>query len=154
MKKAQQLREHLALHVPALKSDPEALHVFIEKGALACRLGSLSFEYRYDLNLIITDYAEHADTVMVPLLAWIAVNEPNLMQNPGTLEEVLRFEAEIIDHDKADLSITLPIRERVVVSKTLSGYNAQHFPEPPLPDLGGTPGWELFLNGDPVAPGP
>lgn len=154
MKKAQELRAHLADHVPALKKDPDSLHIFIEKGTLACRPVGLSFEYRYDLVIGITDYAEHADTLMIPLLVWIAANEPHLMQHPDTLERVLQFEAEIIDHEKADITITLPVRERVIVTATVSGYSAAHLAEPPLPDLGGPVGWDIFLNGVPLAEAP
>lgn len=149
MKKPADLRAHLEACVPCLKKHPENLHVFVEKGNIVSRIGGgLSFEYRYTLNLIITDFADHADTLNIPLLAWVAVNQPEILQNPDKQENAIRFEAEIIDHDKADLSIMIDLTERVIVVKNENGsYTATHPDEPPLPDLGGPVGWQLFVNG-------
>jgi hypothetical protein len=151
MKKAEGLRAHLVAKVPHLKKEPQNLLVFIERGAIGCRLGGgLSFDYRYDINLVVLDFAAHADTLMIPLLAWIAVNEPALMQSPDTLEQVIKFEAEITDNDRADLSLTIPVRERVIVTPTEAGHLATHLGEPVLDDLGGASPWQIFLNGDPI----
>ncbi|WP_043944206.1 phage tail protein, partial [Ralstonia solanacearum] len=32
---------------------------------------SLSFEYQYTLTLIVTDYPDSSDTIVVPVLAWL-----------------------------------------------------------------------------------
>ncbi|MFY9328497.1 MAG: phage tail protein [Georgfuchsia sp.] len=149
MKKAELLRAHLVASVPHLKKEPANLHVFIEKGAIGCRLGGgLSFDYRYEINLAVLDFTDHADTLMIPLLAWIAVNEPALMQSPDTLEQVLRFEAEILDNEKADISITVPVSERVIVTQDPATkiYTATHADEPPLDDITGPNPWQLYLN--------
>lgn len=152
VKKAERLRAHLTSAVPYLKNEPDKLHVFIEKGAIACRLCGLSFEYRYEITLAVLDFTDHADTLMIPLLAWIATNEPALMQSPDTLEQVLRFEAEIIDHERADISITVPVRERVIVAQDheTAIYTATHLEEPPLEAAGINP-WRLYINGIEVA---
>lgn len=155
MKKAESLRAHLVAKVPYLKKEPGNLLVFIERGAIGCRLGGgLSFDYRYDINLVVLDFSAHADTLIVPLLAWLAVNEPALMQAPDTLEQVIKFEAEITDNDRADISLTIPVRERVIVTATATGHLATHLDEPPLDDLGGASAWQMFLNGDLVITGP
>jgi len=152
VKKAEELRAHLVAHVPYLRKEPQNLLVFIERGAIGCRLGGgLSFDYRYDINLVVLDFAAHADTLMVPLLSWISVNEPALMQDPGTLEKVICFEAEIIDNDRADLSLTIQVSERVIVTPNGTGYLATHAGEPPLDDLTGPSSWELILNAEPIA---
>lgn len=154
MKKAEELRAHLTAHVPYLKKEPQNLLVFIERGGVGCRLGGgLSFDYRYDINLVVLDFSAHADTLIVPLLAWIAVNEPSLMQAPGTLEQVVRFEAEIIDNDRADISLTIPVSERVIVTPDGTGYVATHAGEPALEDLVGTNPWQIFLNDVLIVPG-
>ncbi len=154
MKKAEALRAHLVQHVPHLRKEPQNLLVFIERGGIGCRLGGgLSFDYRYEINLVVLDFAAHADTLIVPLLAWVAVNEPALMQAPGTLEQVVRFEAEIIDNDRADLSLTIPVSERVIVTPDGTGYLATHADEPPIDELLGASPWQLFLNNVLVVPG-
>jgi hypothetical protein len=148
MKKAADLRAHLTECVPFVAADPTKLLMFIERGTCASRLGGgLSFEYRYDINLVLLDYPHHADTLMIPLLAWIAVNQPSLLQHPDKIGEAIRFEAELIDNDTADISITLALVEAVVVVEQGGEYQATHSPEPPLLDLGGAPGWELYVKG-------
>lgn len=153
MKKPLDLRAHLADAVPCLKANPDKLQVFIERGAIAARLGGgMSFEYRYDLVLIFTDFSDHADTLIVPLIAWIAANQPDLMQHPDRIPETIKFEAELIDHDKVDLQLTLSLTEAVVVTVAGSGYTATHVAPPALDDLTGPTGWTLYGGGVAVAP--
>lgn len=148
MKKPEDLRGHLEASVPCLKRNPENLHVFIEKGNVVSRLGgSMSFMYRYELNLIITDFTDHADTLFIPLLAWIAINQPEIMQNPEKQESDISFQAEIIDHDKSDISITIKLTESVIVTQKGNAYEANHIAEPALLDLGGPINWTMYVNG-------
>ncbi|MBI5917788.1 MAG: phage tail protein [Nitrosomonadales bacterium] len=152
MKKPADLRKHLEASVPCLRKHPENLHVFVERGNVVSVIGGLSFEYRYSVNLVITDFTDHADTLIIPLLSWIAVNQPDNLQHPDKQEQAIRIEAEIIDHDTVDLSITLDLTERVIVTANPDGsYTATHPEEPALPDLGGPVGWELLINGTPLA---
>lgn len=153
MKKPADLRAHLAETVPSLQAHPDKLHIFIERGAIAARLGGgMSFEYRYDLVLIVTDFSDHADTLMIPLLAWISVNQPDLMQHPERINEAIKFEAELIDHDKVDLQLTIALTEAVVVVATDGGYTATHIAPPALDDLTGPTGWTMYGGGVEVAP--
>lgn len=153
MQKPAALREHITSRVPCLNKDPDKLHVFVDKGNVASRFGGgLSFEYRYTVNLIITDFADHPDTLIVPLLAWIAVNQPDLLLNAEKWERVIRIEAEILDRDIVDLSIEVDLTERVIVTANPDGsYSADHPGEPAMPDLGGPTGWEILVNGTPLA---
>jgi hypothetical protein len=143
VKKAAELRAHLVERVTHLKKDPDRLIVLVKSGRIAARPGSLSFEYRYDLTLVFIDYAAHADTLIVPLLDWLSRNQPDLLQNAATFDQLIRFEAEIIDHEKSDVEITLPLTERVVVTEVDGQHVATHCDEPPLPDLSGPTGWTL-----------
>lgn len=153
MKKPADLRAHLTAGVPSLAADPDKLQIFIERGAIASRLGGgMSFEYRYDLVLLVTDYADHADSLMIPLLAWISVNQPDLMQHPDRIEQAIKFEAELIDNDKVDLQLTVALTESVVVTATAGGYTATHIAPPALDDLTGPTGWELYVAGVKVEP--
>lgn len=152
MKKPADLRSHLSECIPELKKHPENLHVFVENGNIVSRIGGgLSFEYRYVLNLVFTDFTARIDTMTIPLLAWIAVNQPDILQNPDKQDKSIRMEAEIIDHDTVDLSVSIDLTERVIVTKNPDGsYTANHPDEPPIPDMGGPIGWSLFGNSIPV----
>lgn len=126
MKKPNQLREYLLQCIPAIKSNPEQLQIFIDAGNLQARLQeNLHFEYQYTLDIIITDCAIHADNVMVPLLAWVKHAQPELA------DDAIRFEADIIDKDKVDLNIKIPLTERVLVTPNAEGnYTTDHPDEP------------------------
>ena len=144
MKKPADLRAHLTAAVPVLAKHPDKLHVFIEKGAIATKPGaSMSFEYRYTLQLVVTDYSEPADTLIVPLLAWLSINQPDLIADPDKRAKTIGFEAELIDHDQADIALTLELSERVIVTEVEGGYSCAHLDEPPLPDLGGPTVWAI-----------
>lgn len=155
MKKATDLRAHLTAWVPDLKANPDKLHVFIEKGAVATKLGkSLGYQYAYTLQLVITDFAETPDVIIVPLLAWLLANQPDLLQDTVRRDRAIAFEAEIIDHDKIDIAFTLDLTERVLVAAVPTGYECTHLGEPPLPDLSGPLNWQIYLKGVQIAPEP
>lgn len=61
---------------------------------MAAGTGSLSFEYRYKLNVIITDYIGDPDAIMVPLLAWITVHQHELLGNPDMRKTGIGFEVD------------------------------------------------------------
>ena len=83
MLKPGSLRAHLTAALPELARDPEKLVVLARAGRTICTgTASLSFEYAYTLQVIVLDYAGHADAVVVPLLAWVARNQPELLDNP------------------------------------------------------------------------
>ena len=78
MNKPGQVRDLLTKAVPELNRNPESLHIFVENGNInATGAGlNLSFEYQFELLILITDYAGHADSLIVPLLAWCRDNQP------------------------------------------------------------------------------
>ena len=76
MNKPNSLREHLLAKVPGLAQNPDRLLIFIDEGTLRCTsAASLSWEYGYTLQVILTDFAAHPDTVMLPLLGWLTVHQ-------------------------------------------------------------------------------
>ncbi|CAD0322577.1 phage tail protein [Xanthomonas hortorum] len=131
MIKPASLRAHLVAALPDLARDADRLLVFIDAGSLVSTFQpGLSFEYQYTLNLILTDYAGHPDSVMLPLLEWVQVNQSELLSNPARRGDIA-FEADILANDAVDLSIKLPLTERVVVTaKDGGGYDMTHAPEP------------------------
>ena len=149
MIKPQSLREHLTAALPELARDPDRLLVFIKDGTLAATFAKpLSFEYRYTLSLIVTDFAGHPDAVMVPLLAWIARQQPDLLANPERRSGIA-FEAELLANDKVDLEIKLPLTESVGVHpRAGGGYDVEHYSEPELEAPFPAGRWDVYLKGD------
>lgn len=152
MKKLIDLRAYLINAVPSLKKDPDRLEVYIEKGSIACGYGSLSFQYVYEARILVKDFTDHADTLIVPLLAWIAQHQPNLLLDTDKHDHAINFEAEILDHEKTDVALTIELSERVIVREKDGRTTATHCDEPPLPDLGGPSPWALHVHGVEIVP--
>ena len=139
MKKPQLLRDHITRACPDLATNPEKLTVFIEGGNIVhTGTPALSFEYRYTLNVVITDWAGSTDTLVVPVIAWLKRHQPDLFDNPERRAKGFRFMAEIIDHENVDVSIELDLTETVAVKgETIDGVNrltTRHIGEPLLAD--------------------
>lgn len=132
MNKPDNLRAHLLTAVPELRHNPDRLLIFIDNGKVRCTAaGGLSFEYAYDLQIILTDFAGHPDSVMLPLLGWLRVNQSELLTNLDKSADGIKFEADIIDRSKVDMSLSLPLTERVIVKKQDDGtFTVKHAGEP------------------------
>ncbi|MDF3935355.1 phage tail protein [Pseudomonas citronellolis] len=132
MYKPDSLRAALLASVPQLRHDPERLLIFIDEGTVRCTAAaSLSFEYGYTLQVILTDFPGSPDAVMLPLLGWLREHQSELLTNLDKSAEGIKFDAEIIDKSKVDLAVTLPLTERVVVKRLDDGtYSVTHAPEP------------------------
>lgn len=135
MNKPESLRAHLIAAVPDLAQNPDRLMIFIDNGKIRSTAAfGLSFEYIYTLNLILTDYAGHPDTVAIPLLAWVLVNQRDLMENFERSKDAIVFEADVLDNSKVDLSIKLPLTERVIVKRQDDGKLMVSHPAEPVVD--------------------
>lgn len=134
MYKPKSLRAHLTSAVVDLAQNPDKLLVFADEGnTVATGTASLSFEYRYKLNVIITDYRSDPDAVMVALLAWVAEHQIDLLNHPELRKTGIGFEVDFNNHETIDLSIKLAVTERVVVKRAgTSGAEARHPAEPQL----------------------
>ncbi|WP_267382245.1 MULTISPECIES: phage tail protein [unclassified Sphingomonas] len=133
MKKPDALRKYLLAAVAALASKPENLSLFVDKGRIGARAGSLSYEHRYTLNVVVQDYAGDIDKLFVPLLAWISDNQPELLQQDK--QEPFSFEADLLDGELVDVSIDIELTERVLVERTADGTRVTALGEPNLSDV-------------------
>lgn len=134
MNKPDSLRAALTAAIPEFARNPDRLHVFIEHGSIATTAAnSLSFEYAYTLDVVVTDYAGHADHLIVPVIAWLKVNQPEMMLNRELCRDGFRFQAELLDNGKSDVEILLKLTERVGVFEKPEGYEIRHFAEPSIP---------------------
>jgi hypothetical protein len=131
--KPRSLRAALTEALPEFARDPDRLSLFIEHGSIAVTASqSLSFEYAYTLNIVLTDYARHSDDLMVPIIAWLKVNQPELLLNRDLCRDGFKFQAELIDNEKSDVEILLKLTERVAVVERPGGYEINHLDEPPI----------------------
>ncbi|WP_054895522.1 MULTISPECIES: phage tail protein [unclassified Pseudomonas] len=153
MNKPDSLREHLLAAVPGLARNPERLLMFIDSGKVRCTAAaSLSFEYAYSLQIILTDFAGHPDSVMLPILGWLRINQSELLVNLDKSADGLTFEADLLDRSKVDLSLTLPLTERVVVKRMDGGgFDVTHPGEPQYEPYEGLGEMILYAGGEPLA---
>lgn len=138
MRKAIELREYLSRHNCFLSENPDRLHVFVDQGNIHCTgTRSLSHEYRFTLTIVVTNYAGTPDAIMLPLLAWLRIKQPDILANKDRRENAISFDVELLDHDSADLEIKIPLTERVIVRDAPDGKGmiAIHADEPSEPDM-------------------
>lgn len=162
MLKPGSLRKHLTAALPELARDPEKLVVMAGSGRAICTgTGTLSFEYAYTLQIIVLDYAGHADAVIVPLIAWVSRNQPELLDNEQKRANAIRFDVEYLTDQTIDLSIEIDLTERVLVRPregTPGGLNVIHVGEPLHPAHTALTGnveqhehWSLWLRDELLA---
>lgn len=154
MLKPKQLREALTASVPLLQRNPDSLNMFIDGGRIASTLASsLSFEYQYQLNIVITDYADDIDLIIVPVLAWLRENQPDIMATEEKRRTGFTFKADVISDSLCDVSIDLQLTERVLVKQENGALHVTHLPEPPLPENVERP-LQLYVHGELVSEWP
>ncbi|WP_313118527.1 phage tail protein [Pantoea septica] len=147
MLKPQQLRRAMTDSVPELQRNSDALNVFIDSGRIVSTLASsLSFEYQYRLNMVITDYADNIDLLIVPLLEWLRTNEPDIMATEEKRRTGFTFTADVISDTTSDISIELQLSERVIVKQVDGALHVTHVGENPLPYNDAQP-LQLYADG-------
>lgn len=163
MLKLASLRNLIAQCVPDLARDPERLIVTGDNGALvATGTASLSFEYRYTAYITVLDYAGHADALMVPVLAWLKRNQPELLDNPQRRESAIRFAVNPLTAGGCDIGLEIDLTERALVKPAPSHptrLTVSHPPEPGLvgearfdgADITQAEHWELWFDGKQLA---
>jgi len=138
VKKPDALRKWLTVWMPALSADPDQLQLYVENGRIASRRSrNLSFEYRYELKILLTDYVGSPNDLVIPLLAWIEQNEVSLLGGASS-DEPFSYIAEILDGDRVDIEITIQLTEPVKATprEDGSGFDLQYAP-PPGDDFAG-----------------
>lgn len=150
MNKPESLRAHLLATVAEFKHNPDRLLIFIDNGNVRCTAAhTLSFEYSFDLQIILTEFAGHPDSVILPILAWLSVNQSELLENLDKVKNGIQFEADILDKDKVDLSITLPLTEKVIVGEDAQGNTTVNHPNEPQYVVGYLdPNWKPGAQGN------
>lgn len=151
MLKPGQLRKVLTDSVPLLQRNPESLNVFIDSGRIVSTLApSMSFEYQYRLNMVITDYTGDIDLLIVPMLEWLRVNEPDMMATEEKRRTGFTFKADVISDTTSDISIDLELSERVIVRQQDGALHVTHVGENLLPENDARP-LQLYVHGELVS---
>jgi hypothetical protein len=135
MNKVVSVRRAITDAVPELHDNPDKLLVFVDAGkVIATSEPALSFEYRYTVNAIITDFAGDADAVFVALIAWVKRHQSDLFANADERMNAISFEVDHLTQTTCDLSIKLNLTESVVVGTDAAGTQTiehvdEHVPE-------------------------
>jgi len=132
MLKPKSLAAALAGVVPDLITDPDRFRCYVERGRLVARATpALGFEYRYQLTLFLLSYEGEADAILFPLLEWMRANQPEQFLNEDLRGDAIRFEVDLLDDKRCDISIELQLTETVTVTqKEDGGYQLEHLEEP------------------------
>ncbi|EMX8465259.1 TPA: phage tail protein [Serratia marcescens] len=151
MLKPKSLRKALYDAVPKLRTNPDMLRIFIDSGVIGATLAaSLSFENRYTLNVIVEDYPDDVDLLLVPIGAWLRENQPDIMTTDEGKKKGFTYFADINNDDSYDISISLQLTERTLVKEVDRALHVSHVPEPPQPEPVARP-MELYINGELVS---
>ncbi|EJU9831504.1 phage tail protein [Escherichia coli] len=135
MNKPQSLRHALNKAVPYVRNNPDKLHLFVDNGSLvATGASSMSWEYRYTLNVVIEDFSGDQNLLMAPVLLWLRDNQPDAINNPALREKLFTFEVDILRNDVCDISLNLQLTERVLVSTDGSVSSVEAVAEPEEPE--------------------
>jgi len=135
MNKPQSLREALNSAVAYLQENPDRLHLFVDSGALvATSAASVSWEYRYTLNVIITDFTGDQNLLMAAVMYWLRINQPDALQNPAERDQLCTFEVDILGNGACDISINLKLTERVIAEEVSGVTEVRAVPEPDEPE--------------------
>jgi hypothetical protein len=81
--------------------------------------------------VLLTDFAGHPDSVFIPVLEWLRRQQPELLTNLERGKDAIAFEADILDGGKVDMSLKLPLTERVIVKRLDDGSLDISHPEEP-----------------------
>lgn len=135
MNKPQSLRSALNKSVPYVADNPDRLHLFVDSGqVVATSAPSLSWEYRYTLNVVITDFTGDQNLLMAPVLLWLRENQPDALQNSEARERLFSFEVDILANDRCDISMDLKLTERVIATVEDGKAHIEAVPEPDAPE--------------------
>ena len=152
MLKLDSLRATILAAVPRLAADPAQVIVMTGDDGRIVSTGTeaLSFEMHYTALVWVLGLAEHPDTVIVPVLAWHKLQQPELYADPGKSARAFAFHAQPLDEPQTiDLHLRLQMTERVLVrhnEATGLVTAAHHVPEPgPIGFADKPERWQLDL---------
>lgn len=131
MKKPNQLRKILEQSIPDFVKNPDRLQLYVDGGQIvATGAESFSFEYRYTLNIIVTDFSQDIASLIVPIIAYLRINQPEIFENPQRRENAFKFQVDYNNNNTADISFEIMLTERVVAKQTADEVKMHYVKEP------------------------
>ena len=151
MHKLKSLRQALIDAIPQLNANPERLQMSVGGGNIDARqASSLSFEKRYALNVKVSGFTGDSEGFFVPVLAWLRENQPDIFTLDEGRKNGYTFAVVLNDDDTMDITISVQLTERILVSQEQGALHVTYSPEPPLPDPVTRPK-ALYINGELVS---
>jgi len=151
MHKLKSLRQALIDAVPQLRANPERLQMSVGSGNIDARLAaSLSFEKQYELKANVSGFSGDSEGIFVPVLAWLRENQPDIFTLDEGRKNGYTFAIVLNDDDTMDITISVQLTERILVSQEQGALHATYSPEPPLPEPVTRPK-ALYVNGELVS---
>ncbi|KYE79934.1 phage tail protein, partial [Salmonella enterica subsp. enterica serovar Typhimurium] len=77
---------------------------------------SMSWEYRYTLNVVNEDFSGDQNLLKATVLLWLSASQPDANNNPELREKLFTFDVEILRNDVCDISLNQQLTERVLVN--------------------------------------
>lgn len=151
MMKPASLRDALLKAVPAVAANPDMLTVSVTGGTVVTTAAtSLSYEKQYPLILRLEGFKEDINTLLVPVIAWLRDNQPDIMTRGEEQKSGFSWRAESSEEGGQNLTLTLQLTERTLVTETDGALYATDLPEP-LPEPPVTRPKELYVHGELVS---
>ncbi|WP_431296766.1 phage tail protein [Rahnella sp. PAMC 25559] len=151
MLKPASLRKALSKSVPLLRDNPDMLHMFVDGGVINATLAaSLSFENRYTLDIVVTDYTGDINLLIVPVNVWLREHQPDIMTTEDGKKRGFTYVADINSDDSKDVRMSLQLTERTIVKEVDRRLNVTPLDEPPPPVPVHRP-MELYVHGELVS---
>lgn len=108
----------------------DVLYVFVDEGnVVGIGVWIFGFEYWYMLMLIVIDYLNSFDIIVVFVLVWLCINQFDVFINLDKWEDVFKFEVEILNYIMVDILIKLKLIEWVIVKVDGKGYQVEYYLE-------------------------
>ncbi|MCT8606499.1 phage tail protein [Glaesserella parasuis] len=150
MIKPDKLRDLLTKTIPYFAKNPEQLQMFYANGKIwTTGATSLSYQYHYDLEIVVEDFPEHPDLLFVPVMEFVRLQQPELMTNPNK-QDSITFEADPNNNATHDIYIKIPLTERVIVKQEGDHYQVHHAEEPQPTEWQAMERLTIFVKGEKV----
>jgi hypothetical protein len=147
MLKPASLKNAIFKSVPLLRDNPDMLHMFVDGGTINATLAtSLSFENRYTLDIVVTDYTGDLNLLIVPVNVWLREHQPDIMTTEEGKKRGFTYVADINNDDSKDVRMSLQLTERTIVKEADRRLTVTPLDEPPLPVPVHRP-IELYVHG-------
>ncbi|MEZ0150116.1 MAG: phage tail protein [Candidatus Reddybacter sp.] len=140
------LRQHLLDSPLGLQADE--LITYAREGKIINHQGdtNLSFGIEYQAHVVLINYGQSPDVLFFIVLDWLRQYQAN------HTADAIRFDADILDHQTADLELIINIEEGVGAEVVAGGVQLTHNGVKAIdPQLLNAEQWSLLIQPDPDA---